>query len=348
MKALAIAQKSLRQQARDRLGLALTVLIAPLFVLLYWVLIDDGQQTSTVCLEVEPETAAAVAEFVPRLSVRSCPHPDAAIVVRTPGLADVAVPSAPLIVTVEGDASRPDFALTSLLVHQAIDAYVQRSRGIEPATVLEVHAVGQSAERTPFELYVPNLLVFAMIMLVFSSAMVTAREVERGTLERLRLTRMRPGEWLAGTALAQTLLGAGSVALTFAVAAMLGFDARLATLPIAGGIALLTGVACIGIGTIVASLARSVAQAFAIASFFMFLLLLFSGVVFPIPELLVLEVLPTVHGARALHEVLVLDAGAADVQRDAGALAVLSVSFFLLGGWRFGRLHRRFVHEPRS
>ena len=88
-------------------------------------------------------------------------------------------------------------------------------RGIEPATLLQVRPLGRSAERTPFELYVPNLLVFAMIMLVFSSAMVTAREVERGTLERLRLTRMRPGEWLAGTAIAQTLLGTCSVALTF-------------------------------------------------------------------------------------------------------------------------------------
>ena len=32
MKILKIAQKSLRQQSRDRLGLALTVLMAPLFV----------------------------------------------------------------------------------------------------------------------------------------------------------------------------------------------------------------------------------------------------------------------------------------------------------------------------
>ena len=90
------------------------------------------------------------------------------------------------------------------------------------------------------------------------------------------------------------------------------------------------------------------AQAFAIASFFMFLLLLFSGVVFPIPELALLEALPTVHGARALHEVLVLDAGPLDVIEDVGALAGLSAAFFLLGGWRFSRLHHRFVHWAGS
>ena len=348
MKTLAIARKSLRQQSRDRLGLALTVLMAPLFVLLYWVLLEDGQQTGTVCLEGGPEVAAAVDEFAPRLTVTACPNPDAVLVVRAPGLVDAGTSSTPISLTVAGDASKPGFALATQAIHQAIDAYVQRSRGITPTTVLLVQAVGESAERTPFDLYVPNLLVFAMIMLVFSSAMVTAREVERGTLERLRLTRMRPSEWLAGTALAQTLLGAGSVALTFAVAMVLGFDARSAMLPVAAGITLLTGVACIGIGTIVASVARTVAQAFAIASFFMFLLLLFSGVVFPIPELAVLETLPTVHGARALHEVLVLDAGPADVLEDLGALAGLSAAFFLFGGWRFSRLHRRFVHSARS
>ena len=348
MKTLAVARKSLRQQSRDRLGLALTVLMAPLFVLLYWMLLEDGQQNPTICLEAGPEVAAAVDDFAPRLTVTTCPNPDAILVVIASGLADAGASSGPVPVTVEGDASQPGFLPAALAAHQAIDAYVQYGRGVEPATVLRVRAVGQSAERTPFELYVPNLLVFAMIMLVFSSAMVTAREVERGTLERLRLTRMRPSEWLAGTALAQTLLGAGSVALTFVIAMTLGFDARAAALPVAAGIALLTGVTCIGIGTIVASVARTVAQAFAIASFFMFLLLLFSGVVFPIPELVVLEALPTVHGARALHEVLVLDAAPADVFEDMGALAGLSAAFFLLGGWRFSRLHKRFIHEARA
>jgi len=348
VKTLAIARKSLRQQSRDSLGLALTVLMAPLFVLLYWVLLEDGQRIETVCLETGPEVADAVAEFAPRLTITSCPDPDALLVVRAPGLVDAGSVSTPISVTVIGDASQPGFLLASQAAHLAIDAYVQRSRGVVPATVLQIEPVGQSAERTPFELYVPNLLVFAMIMLVFSSAMVTAREVERGTLERLRLTRMRPSEWLAGTALAQALLGTGSVALTFIVAMLLGFDARLAMLPVAAGIALLTGVACIGIGTIVASVARTVAQAFAIASFFMFLLLLFSGVVFPIPELALLEALPTVHGARALHETLVLDAGPRDVLDDVGALAGLSAAFFLFGGWRFSRLHRRFVHGARS
>jgi ABC-2 type transport system permease protein len=321
--------------------------MAPLFVLLYWLLLEDGQRTETVCLEAGPEVAAAVAQFAPRLTVTSCPDPNAVLVVRAPGLAGAGTSSAPISVILTGDASQPGFALASQMVHQAIDAYVQGLRGVEPATRVRVQAVGQSALRTPFELYVPNLLVFAMIMLVFSSAMVTAREVERGTLERLRLTRMRPSEWIAGTALAQTLLGTGSVALTFVVAMALGFDARAAALPIAAGIALLTGVACIGIGTIVASVARTVAQAFAIASFIMFLLLLFSGVVFPIPELAVLEALPTVHGARALHDVLVLDAGLPDVLEELGALAGLSAAFFFFGGWRFSRLHRRFVHETR-
>jgi ABC-2 type transport system permease protein len=348
VKTLAIARKSLLQQSRDRLGLALTVLMAPLFVLLYWLLLEDGQRTQTVCLVADPEIAAAVAELAPRLTVTACPNPDAILRVRAPGLADAASSSAPLAVTVEGDASSPGFALAAQAVHQAIDVYVRISRGNEPATMLEVRALGRSGERTPFELYVPNLLVFAMIMLVFSSAMVTAREVERGTLERLRLTRMRPGEWIAGTAITQALLGACSVTLTFVFAMVLGFDARPAALPVAAGIALLTGIACIGIGTIVASTARSVAQAFAIASFFMFLLLLFSGVVFPIPELAMLEALPTVHGAQALHEVLVLDTGLADVLQELGALAGLSTAFFLLGGWRFSRLHHRFVHGGRS
>ena len=50
----------------------------------------------------------------------------------------------------------------------------------------------------------------------------------------------------------------------------------------------------------------------------------------------------------SLHEVLVLDVGLIDVIEEVGALAGLSAVFFLLGGWRFSRLHHRFVHWAGS
>ena len=62
----------------------------------------------------------------------------------------------------------------------------------------------------------------------------------------------------------------------------------------------------------------------------------------------VLEVSPSSAGWQSLDfSVLVLDAGLPDVLEELGALAGLSAAFFFFGGWRFSRLHRRFVHETR-
>lgn len=346
-----MARKAIRQQVRDRLGLALTTLTAPLLVVLYWGLFADGSRPMRVCAELDTALVAQVAAGLPRgagIELTPCPDPEAELVLRAPALGRAAQTNEPIAVEVSGDGARPGFAAAAQALDRAVGQHVLTVRGHAPATTLSIAPLGRSGGRTPFDLYVPNLLVFAMIMLVFSSAMTIAREVERGTLERLRLTQLRTREYLVGMALAQLFFGAASVVATLTVALLLGFSASGPAIALSGLVSLFTGLACIGVGTFVASVARTVAQAFAVASFFMFLLLLFSGVVFPIPQLTVLEIVPTVHGARALHEALVLDADLGALSGPLAALALLSLVFFLLGGWRFARLHRTYLHEAAS
>jgi hypothetical protein len=138
------------------------------------------------------------------------------------------------------------------------------------------------------------------------------------------------------------VLGAGSIVATLGTAVALGFEVP-GSLALAGSVAFVTAIACVGIGVLTASFARTVSRAFVVSSFFMFLLVLFSGLVFPLPDAPVFEVIPTVHGARALHHVLVLQADAPDIAREFGALAVLSLGFFTAGGLRFAWLHRTFL-----
>jgi ABC-2 type transport system permease protein len=200
-----------------------------------------------------------------------------------------------------------------------------------------------------FEAYVPSLIVFSVIMLVFSSSIAVARERDRGTLERMRMTPLRPVEYLAGTSVAQAVLGTVAIALTFGVAVMLGFDPR-GSLVLAFVLAATTGIACIGIGVFVASLASSVAQAFLIGSAFMFLLVLFSGIVFPLPAMATFslagqewgafDLLPTVHAVRGLHAVLVEGAPFGEIEHTLAALVVLAGAYFAAGWLRFAALGR--------
>ncbi len=200
-----------------------------------------------------------------------------------------------------------------------------------------------------FHTHVPNLIVFSALMLVFSSSMRMARELEAGTLERLRMTPLRPWEWMLGVSLVELCLGVLTTALTLGAAAALGFEPRGAWAWVLA-INALGGLACIGAGMGVASLTRGTQQAFVTSSVVMFLWMLFSGVVFPVPsvewvslgayKLGPLDLLPTTHAGRALRKVLYEGSGLAQLWPDLLWLLGLSGALFLAGALRLGRLHR--------
>lgn len=350
MKAFAVFRKSIRQQARDRAGLALTLLTAPFFVFFYWAVFPEGPQPIDACASTDEATFEAVVQTLESVGspveLRECDEVEAEIVAAAPDFTDEAKEGSGRV-DIRGDASTAAFGVAARDLRGAFEERAAGLQGRAPPVVVSIEATGASDEMSDFDLYVPNLLIFAVIMLVFSSAMSLAREIERGTLERMRLTQMRTTDYLVGMSATQTLLGLGSIAATFGVALLLGFEA--AGSPVAAaGVALLTAVACIGVGTLVASFSRTVAQAFVIASFFMFLLVLFSGIVFPIPDSIGFELIPTVHGARAMHDILVLDVPLAEMPARLATLTGLAALVFALAGLRFRQLHRSFLGGERT
>ena len=59
----------------------------------------------------------------------------------------------------------------------ALEGYVQQVSGQLPLIDYTEHTLGASAARTEFEIYVPGILVFAIIMLIFLAAMTAAPRV---------------------------------------------------------------------------------------------------------------------------------------------------------------------------
>ena len=199
-----------------------------------------------------------------------------------------------------------------------------------------------------FDLYVPGLLVLSIIMIIFSSAMALARELESGAMQRVRLWPVSAFSVLGATSTVQLVLAALGSALTLGCARLLGF-APAGSLWVVLALSVLASTASIGLGLIVASLAKTQSRAFLVASVLMFLLLLFSGVVFPRPSATLFHVrdtdigpfdlLPTTHLHEALSRVL---AGqrAWDIAGPTLALAALSFVYFTFGMVLFRARHR--------
>jgi len=368
MKAVHVFHRAMRQQLRDRLGVGLTVLTAPAFALVYGLLF--GAPAAPRVVLVAPQEGGAASEAVReglegvgvavevvadrgeperRLAARAC---DVVVLLGEDFERRIGVIGESVGVEVVGDVGSPDFRRGERAVVGVLNRVAHDRRGTRAAVEVTTRAVGRSGEATAFDAYVPGLLVFSIIMLVFSSSMAVTREVESGVLERLRLTAMTSLDYLVGMSGVQVVLGTSSVMLTFGVATVLGFESQ-GPLGVAMALAVLGSVSCVGAGMLVASVTRTVPRAFLVSSGFMFLLVLLSGVIFPIPrvplgelggqEVGLFDLLPTTWLARGLHAVLTLGAGWGEVRVELAAMAALGGAFFGAGVWSFGRLHRGFL-----
>jgi ABC-2 type transport system permease protein len=123
-------------------------------------------------------------------------------------------------------------------------------------------------------------------------------------------------------------------------------DGSLLSLFLVGGLASLS---IMGFSVIVAAFLRSIFDLVTVGCFPFFILMFFSGGMFPLPGVPLFEfgdrvvelneVLPTTHAISALNRVLSYGAGLGDVAYELGAMALITAGFFALGTWIFTRRH---------
>ena len=387
MRLLSVVRKSLQEQTRDILALSLTLVFAPLFVFLYSLLFPSGSTTYRIVILnndvsvplADGSTLVAGDQVVE--AIKGVKYADGNPLLLTKPVADLAevepllrdreatafvvIPedfsrtiqaarggdhSVTTSVTFGGDLTNPYYVVAALLATTAVDSYVQEATGQQPLVQYVEEPLGASAARSEFEVYVPGLLVFSVMMLVFTAPMTVAREVEAGTLRRLQITRMTAFDLLGGTTISLVLVGAVAVVLTLLAALALGFRSQ-GPLWVAVPVGVVTSLSVIGLGLIIACFSKTVAQAFVIANFPLGLFMFFSGAVFPMPRVSLFslggrtiglyDILPPTHAVVALNKVLTLGAGLGDVAYELTALLVLSVVYFAAGVWLFQRTHLR-------
>ncbi len=373
MRACIICRRILREQLREPLTLILALVFAPFFVFLYWTFFPSGSTTYSVLvqnrdvvvgagdgsLQAGEQIVAALrsvkyANGNPLLTVgivrdraaavRSLRDRDAAVLVIIPPTfsRDVVRRRAGTgaALTLVGDVTNPQYAVAAAVTGAAIDTRLRTMTGLQlPVRMVEL-PLGASAARSEFETYVPGLLIFATTLLMFLAAMIVAREVESGTLRRLRLSCMSAIDYFGGITLALAIVGIAALGLTFLTALALGFRSA-GPLWVAMLAGTMSSLSAIGVGLIVACFARSAIQAFLIANFPLACFMFFTGAVFPMPRVSWItlgghalgpyDILPPTHAVAALNDVFTLGSGAGDVIFELAGLTVLSV-LYLVGG----------------
>jgi ABC-2 type transport system permease protein len=380
MRLWSVFRKSAREQWRDPLTLSLVLIFAPLVVLLYRLFFPTGSTTYTVLIlnqdsgtqqaagqlwnagdelvaELKKVTYADGSPMLVVERVADQAEGEARIKNRSAQLLLILAPefsqalqsgeaSGRATVTYVGDLTQPYYAVAAVLANSAFERFVKTTLGQSMPVRVTEEPLGASGARTEFENYVPGLLIFAVILLLFSAPMAVAREVEAGTLRRLQITHMRSLDFLGGITLTQMIVGVAALLLALAVAVMLGFRSQ-GPLWVAIVIGAIASLSVIGVGLIVACFSRTVTQAFLLANFPLAFFMFFSGAMFPMPRLTLFslggqtvalfDVLPASHAVIALQKIFVLGAGLSDIAYELIALTVLSAFYFAIGVWLFKR-----------
>jgi ABC-2 type transport system permease protein len=254
----------------------------------------------------------------------------------------------PAVVRTYGNPATADYLMAAIWSDMTTYEYAAATTGLRGPLEIQANTVGGTDALNDFELYVPALLTLALIMLMFTAAASLIKEKDKGTIIRLRLSNMTAFEWLSAVSLTQVIVGLLAMLLTFLTAVALGYQASgsLSAMMVVGFVSSLS---IIAISLLVAAFLRTIFDLLTIGCFPFFILMFFSGGMFPLPPLRLFTVgshsvsvndfLPTTHTISALGRILNQDAGLGDVAFELGAILVLTVVLFVTGAWLFTRRH---------
>jgi ABC-2 type transport system permease protein len=252
-------------------------------------------------------------------------------------------------VLVEADATDPaatGYALAALaaLADTAFERDLQglpESLRARPGPIeVRVHRLYNPDIITQYNV-VPGLLgvVLTMTMVIITALAIT-RERERGTMENLLATPVRPAEVMLGKLTPYILVGYVQVGLILLAARFLFRVPMRGSVPLLLGVMFVFILANLAMGITFSTLARNQLQAVQMAFFFFLPNILLSGFMFPFRGMpgwaqALGEVLPLTHFIRIVRGILLKGNGPAEIAPEVWPIALFVVGMLTLAVKRY-------------
>jgi len=387
MRTLAFFEKTFLENLREWKILVLALVFAPFFVYLmyayfgatsssYTLLVANHDRAGPTVVEAqEPGAKGLIAEW------ERAKHPDGKPVFKITEVDDVAsakskvknrdadllveIPEgfsrsladfrdqdafAPARLTNHGDETNVRSSMAMAFSDYIAHTYATSVTKAPLPLAVDFQRLGEARALSDFDLYVPALLVLALIMVLFTAAATLIKEVDKGTMSRLMLSRLSTAELLTAVSLNQTLIGVAALALAFLAAFSVGYrtEGYLGILLVVGAVSALSVVA---ISVLVAAFLKSIFELLTIGCFPFFILMFFSESMFPLPKVTLFhlagntvyanDILPMSLTVRAFNQILSHGAGLGDIVFELCAILLLTAVYFALGAWCFQRRHQR-------
>jgi ABC-2 type transport system permease protein len=251
-----------------------------------------------------------------------------------------------------GDPSNGKYMMAAVWCDMTVYQFVQDVAGDNIPLVLMPRTVGgqHTDSLSDFQLYVPGMLVMALVMIMFTAAASLIKEKDTGTIIRLRLSGTPPFQWYLAVTIIQVIIGLLAIGLTLLTAMALGY--QISTSPVALAVTgLLSSLSIMAISLVVSAYLRTIFDLMTIGCLPFFILLFFSGAIFPLPKLQIFslgthpvhinDILPVTHSIEAFNRILNHHGTMNDVMFEWAAITILTIMLFLWGAWLFSKRHLR-------
>lgn len=252
-------------------------------------------------------------------------------------------------VLIEADATDPAAtgpavaavrALANNVLDRDLTGPLAKLRARPAAVDFQIHARYNPENITQYNV-VPGLMgvVLTMTMVIITALAIT-RERERGTMENLLATPVRPFEVMVGKILPYIAVGYVQITLILVAANFIFHVPMIGSLPLLYGVSLLFIAANLAVGITFSTLAQNQLQAVQMAFFFFLPSILLSGFMFPFRGMPVWAqwigtCLPNTHFIRIVRGILLKGNSAAEIAPELWPLLLFLVVAMAIGGKRY-------------
>lgn len=378
MKILACFIKTFKENLRDWKILILAIVFAPFFVYMMYMYMGDTGSTAYNLVLINNDTGKFSNELIrewekiktengnPVLKIRiisdtlvareMIKNKDADLFITIPrdfsdsfSLFNINRTGSLLSLKSYGDQANMKYMVAASFVDYTTFSYISQKTGIEIPINMKYEYAGRGKSLNEFDLYVPALMVLSIIMMLFTAGASIVREVEKDTITRLSLSKLRSAEFMAALTFNQIIIGLICLFMTLLAAFSVGYRTS-GSMPLLFLVGAITCFSVISISIITSCFIKTMFGLLTLGCFPFFILMFFSDCFLPLPKINLLrlagnqvyvnDILPTATATRALNKILNYDSGFSDVSFEIFWILALSLIYFFIGVWLFKKKYK--------
>ena len=246
----------------------------------------------------------------------------------------------PAVVNFYGSMSNVRYTVAAVLIADAIN-----KQGLEVAKIMLPFSISETflEKNLPlneFQGYVPGLITLSVLMILFTATASIVKENDKKTLIRLKISSLGAFNYLMGICIVQTVIAVIALVISYWTALALGYrpEGSFESILFIG---VISSLSMVSISLVVASFLNTVFDVLTIGCFPFFILMFFSGSMFPLPKIHILtfgghsigvmDVLPLTHTVDAFNQIMNYGAGLNDVTWDIIIILFLTIIYFSAG-----------------